>query len=56
MTAPVKWRTAKADVYGRSAQTYGPLTHEQRLPRAPAAGAKIHGDKYTRDIAAYRHR
>ncbi|TNY35808.1 FAD-dependent oxidoreductase [Thermomonospora catenispora] len=37
---------------GRDAQTYDPLTHAQRLERALQAGAKIHGPKFRRDIAA----
>jgi len=37
---------------GRNAQTYDPLTHAQRLERALNAGAKIHGAKFKKDIAA----
>ncbi|SEG59855.1 monoamine oxidase [Thermomonospora echinospora] len=38
--------------FGAAADTYAAMTHEQRLTRALNQGAKIHGDKYRKDIAA----
>ncbi|HEY8478804.1 MAG TPA: FAD-dependent oxidoreductase [Spirillospora sp.] len=38
--------------FGSAADAYARMTHEQRLRRALDQGAKIHGDKYRRDVAA----
>ncbi|WP_243713198.1 FAD-dependent oxidoreductase [Actinomadura sp. 6K520] len=38
--------------FGSAADGYARMTHAQRLGRALDQGAKIHGDKYRRDVAA----
>lgn len=37
---------------GKRQQAFESLTHRQRLAKAIAEGAEIHGDKYTRDISS----
>ncbi|REE99348.1 monoamine oxidase [Thermomonospora umbrina] len=38
--------------FGGAADAYATMTHADRLARALAQGAKIHGDRYRRDLAA----
>ena len=38
--------------FGAAADTYGKLAHPDRLQRALDQGAKIHGDRFKRDVAA----